>query len=112
MGLTGKRVEKSGIGGTARTNAGAGLTEVPGDLPGDGTDWHVQAAGDMRCTLCVGFALYYCFSFTTLEQQEPSNWDVAYTKQVRFGGLDLLDALFASTSLICLLGTAYFFAEC
>ena len=28
---------------------------------------------------------------------EPSNWYAAYTKQVRFGGLALLDVLFASS---------------
>ena len=46
---------------------------------------------------CVGFTFCLCLWFAILQPLEPSNWYAAYTKQVRFGGLALLDFLFAST---------------
>ena len=48
--------------------------------------------------LCVGFTLCSCLCFAILQLQEPINWYAAYTKQVGFGGLALLDVVFASST--------------
>ena len=50
----------------------------------------------MRHMLCVGFS-YHVFGSRHSNRGEHSNWYVPYTKQVRFGGLALLDGFFASS---------------
>ena len=48
----------------------------------------------MRHMLCVGFSTHV-FGSRHSNRGEPSNWYVAHTKHVRFGGLALLDVFFA-----------------
>ena len=48
----------------------------------------------MRHMLCVGFCTHF-FGWRHSNRREPSNWYVAYTKHVRFGGVALLDVMFA-----------------
>ena len=50
----------------------------------------------MRHMLCVGFSILV-FGLRHSNRREPSNCYVAYTKHLRFGGLALLDFLFASS---------------
>ena len=46
--------------------------------------------------LCVGFSTHV-FGSRHSNGEELSNWYVAYTKHVSFGGLALLDVFFASS---------------
>ena len=50
----------------------------------------------MRHMLCVGLSIPV-FGSRQSHRSEPSNWYVAYTKHLKFGGLALLDVLFASS---------------
>ena len=50
----------------------------------------------MRHMFCVGFSIHVLGS-RHYNRGKPSNWYVAYTKNVRFGGLALLDVFFASS---------------
>ena len=50
----------------------------------------------MRNMLCVGFSTHV-LGLRHSHRGEPSNWYVTYTKQVRPGGLALLDVFFASS---------------
>ena len=50
----------------------------------------------MRHVLFVGCFTHF-FGSRHSNGGEPSNWYVAYTKHVRFGGLALLDVSFASS---------------
>ena len=57
--------------------------------------WHVQAYDGMRHMLCLGCSVHV-FGLGHSNRWEPNNWHVAYTKHVGFGGLTLLDVLFAN----------------
>ena len=48
--------------------------------------------------ICCLLALYFIHELGSRHsiRREPNNWSVVYTKQVRFGGLALLDVLISS----------------